>query len=569
MVGRPVAERVTACVGALLVGTTALAAFAASARAANDPDQFAVVAVDARTSPAFSLDVHVPQRERLNTYSTSQFTLSGGTDLSVSRVSSEALDVVLVLDDRATTSGTALALLKSAAVELVRDLDDGTRLAVETISSAGAITSTPTSTSRSTTSSSTSPSFSTDKRQITNAIAAAGADQTGSSVALGGASVGLRLAGIASRAVATAERRTRLVAFVQPDATFTAVDRSVLEQVHSRTRTTMSALVIGAPAGTSIDAGGSTAVTVVDDGPNNLVASVDRLARTLTSLYQVSFRALSPSVVLTLQAVAETYRTSIDVGLPESANPQRADPPLVTPAAGSLPDTDVGDGSSLPSATTPGGAPAAAGSPRGVEAPVRTLALVALVGSLLGAAGALVVFGLHRRRRVARPRPPETLRFGRLVLDERSGEARAGPRAVELDEREAAALGALMRRPGRILWVDANGAFGGAGPRPDVGVAGHLGTRTLTALGQKLDDLGEGELLHVVPGGGYLADDDLDNRFDPLDDAGDGVDLDHADGLVAAVDLDVEPTGTRGARDRHDRLAPGSRTDGAGRRAAS
>ena len=563
MVGRPVAERVTACVGALLVGTTALAAFAAPAQAANDPDQFAVVAVDARTSPAFSLDVHVPQRERLNTYSTSQFTLSGGTDLSVSRVNSEALDVVLVLDDRATTSGAALALLKSAAVELVRDLDDGTRLAVETISSAGAITSTPVSTSRSTTSSSTapssspssSPSFSTDKRQITNAIAAAGAGQTGSSVALGGASVGLRLAGIASRAVATAERRTRLVAFVQPDATFTAVDRSVLEQVHSRTRTTMSALVIGAPAGTAIDAGGSTAVTVVDDGPNNLVASVDRLAGTLTSLYQVSFRAVSPSVVLALQAVAETYRTTIDVGLPERADPQSAGAPAVTPAVGSSPDTDVGTGSSTPAATTDG-APAAAAPQRRVDPPVRTLAVIALVGSLLGAAGAIVVFGLHRRRRVARPRPPETLRFGRLVLDERSGEARAGRRAVALDEREAAALGALMRRPGRILWVDADGAFGGAGPRPDVGVAGHLGTRTLTALGEKLDDLGEGELLHVVPGGGYLADDDLDDRFDPLDD-------DDGD------DSRAEPTGARGARDRGARLEPGSRNGGSGRRAAS
>ena len=552
MVGRPVAERVTACVGALLVGTAALAAFAAAARAASEPDQFAAVAVDARNSPAFSLDVHVPQRERLNTYSTSQFTLSGGTDLSVSRVTPDALDVVLVIDDRPTSSAAALALLKSAAVEFVRDLDDGTRLAVETITST-ASASTPTSTSSSL---STSFSFSTDKRQITNAIAAAGAVPPASSVALGGASVGLRLSGIASRAVASPERRTRLVAFAQPDATFTAVDRSVLEQVGSRTRTTVSALVIGAAAGTSIDAGGSAAVTVIDDGTNNLVASVDRLARTLTSLYQVSFRASSPSVVLTLQAVAETYRTTIDVGLPDSANPQSADPPPVTPAAGSLPDTDLGDGSSLPSATTPGGAPAAAtGSPRRVDAPAGTLALVALGGSLLGAAGALVVFGLRRRRRVRGARPPETLRFGRLVLDEHRREARAGRRAVGLDERETAALGALMRRPGRILWVDADGAFGGTGPRPDTGV-GHLGTKTLTALGQKLDDLGEGDLLHVVPGGGYLADDDLDDRFDPFDDA-------------EADDSRAEPTGARGARDRGERLEPGSRNGGSGRRAAS
>ena len=554
MVGRPVAERVVACVGALLVGTSALAALAAAARAANTPDEFAVVAVDARTSPAFSLDVHVPQRERLNTYSTSQFTLSGGTDLSISRVTPDALDVVLVIDDRATTSATALALLKSAAVELVRDLDDGTRLDVETIASTPTSVSSSSSTSVSS-SSRTSFSFSTDKRQITDAIAAAGAGPPASSGTLGGASVGLRLAGIASRAVASPERRTRLVAFVQPDAAFTAVDRSVLEQVSSRTRTTLSALVIGAPAGTSIDAGGSTAVTIVDDGPNNLVASVDRLARTLTSLYQVSFRASSPSVVLTLQAVAETYRTTIDVGLPESAALPSTGAPPVPPAAGSLPDTDVGSGSSTP-ATTTGGAPAAAAvSRRGEEAPVKTLALVALVGSLLGAAGALVVFGLHRRRRAARPRAPETLRFGRLVLDEGNGEARAGQCAVELDEREAAALGALMRRPGRILWVDADGAFGGAGPRLDVGVAGHhLGTRTLTALGQKLDGLGEGDLLHLVPGGGYLADDDLDDRFDPLDD-GD--------------DLDADPRGGWGARDRHDRLEPGSRTGGSGRRAAS
>jgi integrase len=373
---------------------------AARAQAAGD---LQIVAVDVSRSPIVAIDLAVPEREASVPLPPGAFRVQGGEVLDATRLDPADLAVGLVFDDGAGATRPAITAAQGATLELARDVDAGTRIAVASTSGVAG-------------------GASADRAVVIGNIAKVGAKPAGGAPEL------VRALGRMAAELPEVGSRRHVIALVS-DQSLAGATLAPLQDALGRAGVRLHVLSTGTrvdPAVASLAAavGGSA----VAPGPGGLLAAVDALTKSLTGQYRLEVRLPQPGRhTVELTVGPRTYQTAVDVTAARTQAPSTAGTTsvLVSPPTGATPTTIVTSPSGSSASTSGANQGSGASSGRGG----RSLLLAVVAASALGVLAVLVAFNVLRRRgRRGAEAPPATpapveVQAVTLAVDDVPGEA--------------------------------------------------------------------------------------------------------------------------------------------------
>ena len=352
----------------------------ARAQAAGD---LQIVAVDVSRSPIVAIDVAVPEREASMPLPPDAFRVQGGEVLDATRLDPADLAVGLVFDDGAGATRQAITAAQGATLELAREVDAGTRIAVGSTSGVAG-------------------GASADPAAVIGNIAKVGAKPAG-----GAPELVLALERMAAELPEVGSRRHVIV--LVSDQSLAGATLAPLQDSLARAGVRLHVLSTGTrvdPAVASLAAavGGSA----VAPGPGGFLAAVDALTRSLTGQYRLEVRLPQPGRhTVDLTVGPRTYQTAVDVAAARTQVPSTAGTTtvLVSPPTGATPATIVTSPSGSSASRSVANQGSGASSGRGS----RSVLLAVVAASALGVLAVLVAFNVLRRRgRRGAEAPPAT-----------------------------------------------------------------------------------------------------------------------------------------------------------------
>ena len=348
---------------------------------AQTPGDLQIVAVDASRSPLVAIDVAVPEREASVTLPPGAFRVQGGQVLEATPLDPADLAVGLVFDDGAGATRQAIVAAQGATLELARDVDAGTRIAVASTSGVAGPAS-------------------ADPAAVIGNIAKVGAKPAG-----GPPELVLALGRMAAELPKVGSRR-HVIALVS-DQSLAGADLAQLQAALGRAGVRLHVVSTGTrvdPAVASLAA--ATGGSAVAPGPGGFLAAVDALTTSLTGQYRLEVRLPEPGRhTVELRVGPRTYQTAVDVAAARAQVPSTA----TGTTTGATPTTIVtnpsGSSASRSGANQGGGTSSGRGS--------RSLLWAVVAVAALGVLAVLLAVNVRRRRG---PRgaeaPPATPRRG-------------------------------------------------------------------------------------------------------------------------------------------------------------
>jgi integrase len=343
----------------------------AGAQAAGD---LQIVAVDASRAPLVVIDLAVPEREASESLPPGAFRVQGGQILEATRLDPADLAVGLVFDDGARSPRQAITTAQGATLELARNVDTGTRIAVASTSGVAGPAS-------------------SDRAAVIDNIANVGAEPAGGPLQLVQA-----LERMAAELPGAGTRR-HIIALVSEQSladTDLAPLRAALGRAGVRLHVLSTSTRVD-PAVASLAA--ATGGSAVAPGPPGFLAAVDALTRSLTGQYRLEVRLPQPGRhTVGLTVGPRTYQTAIDL----PAAPVQATSPTSAPVSTVVPATSVISSSESP-ASTPGSNQSTGGTAGDAD---RSSLSAVVAASALGVLAVAVGVNVLRRRRRRGPQSP-------------------------------------------------------------------------------------------------------------------------------------------------------------------